>query len=122
MKYYIKVITGFRKEQEHSIPAEEAHKAYYLFNNPDARTTFSNGLALRGDQIKEIVPDYPTTMGWNPDYVLMSDDYKELAQQGVDRELRQLMSNAKDVAQHATPQELNLPLEEIIKSLPAHSK
>ena len=54
----IKLIVGFRRDQEHSIDADEAHKAYYLFLNPEKRGVFKSGLAIVGADIKEIVPDY----------------------------------------------------------------
>ena len=40
----IKIITGFRKDQYYTIDAEEAHKAYYLFLNPEERGVFNNGV------------------------------------------------------------------------------
>jgi len=110
MKYAIKLIVGFRRDQEHSIPATEAHKAYYLFNNPEARTTFSNGLAIKGDQIQEIVPDYHGTMGWSPTHILDNDDHNELTLNGVKQKLQFIMSEAKEIGTRGNKEELAQPL------------
>ena len=115
MKYFVKLICGYRRDQEHIIPAREAHKAYYLFNNPDKRSTFSNGLAIRGDQIQEIVPAYQHTMGWNEMHVLDQDDYNELAQRGVMSKMQRIMSAAKEIAQLGAPEDLNTPLAQLVR-------
>jgi hypothetical protein len=113
----IKVITGFRKEQHYTIDAEEAHKAYYLFLNPDKRGVFKNGVALIGQDIRGIEPDYHATMGWNPTYVLDSDDWNELRDKGVDRALKKVVSAAKDAAQLLPPEKMNLPLSALLPEL-----
>ncbi len=118
----IKLITGYRKDQEYSIDAEEAHKAYYLFNNPDTRTTFKDGLALKGSEIELIEPDYQGSMGWNPTHKLEADDYNEIRDKGIDRELRAIMSKANDLAKIATTQDLNLTLTEALKKYPQLDK
>lgn len=115
MKYQIKLITGFRKDQDRFIDAEEAHKAYYLFNNPEARTTFSNGLAIRGDEIKEILPDFIGTMGWNPTHQLDSDDWNEIRSLGVDTKLQKYLSVGKEVARMCAESDLHIPLSELVK-------
>jgi hypothetical protein len=115
MNYKIKLIVGFRRDQEHSVSAEEAHKAYYLFLNPEARSVFSNGLAIKGDQIQEIVPDYIGTMGWNPTYNLMNDDWSEIRDKGIDRKMNHYLSTAKEIAQIGDPTDLNQPLTELIE-------
>ena len=70
----IKIITGFRKDQYYTIDAEEAHKAYYLFLNPEERGVFNNGVAMIGKNVQGIEPDYHATMGWNSTHTLDSDD------------------------------------------------
>jgi len=110
----IKLIVGFRRDQEHSIPADEAHKAYYLFLHPDERGIFSNGLAIKGDQIQEIVPDYQGTMGWNPTHMLDSNDWNELREKGITDKMQRILSIGKEVAQKALPQEMNTPLSQLI--------
>jgi hypothetical protein len=114
----IKIIVGYRRDQEHSIPAEEAHKAYYLFLHPEQRGVFSTGLAIKGDQIQEIVPDWHGTMGWNPTHTLDSDDWNDIRVCRLDRHLCAAMTAAKEAAQIATPQELNLPLSQVLAKYP----
>lgn len=116
MKYKVKMIVGFRRDQEHSIDADEAHKAYYLFLNPEKRGVFGNGLAIIGSQIQEIVPDYQGTMGWNPTHVLDSDDWNEMRAKGVDTGIRDLLVEAKGVAYDGNLDELNKPLSELIEA------
>lgn len=101
MKYYIKVITGYREDQFVTIPMQEAHKAYYLFRNPEERGVFENGVALIGRNIQEIRPDYNATMGWLPTHELSGDDFLELREKGIDNKMRDLIQMAKDVAQMA---------------------
>lgn len=108
----IKIITGFRKDQHHTIDMDEAHKAYRLFMNPSERAIFKNGLALVGQNIQEILPDYNATMGWNPDHNLDSDDWNEIRSKGVDVKLRDVMLFAREVAINS-PEKTNLPLSEI---------
>jgi len=108
----VKIITGFRKDQHYTIEADEAHKAYFLFLNPEKRTVFKNGVALIGEKIQGIEPDYNATMGWNSDHVLDGDDFNDLRDKGIDRKLRDVLSFAKDIAQNQ-PEKINMPLSEI---------
>jgi len=125
MKYKIKIVARFRgaNETEYSIPAEEAHKAYYLFLNPDTRTIFSNGLALKGEDIDRIVPDYHGTMGWNKTHKLSDDDWNDLKAKGITDKLQSICSKAEKVARLQNPQ-LDKILQEAVKALPEllHSK
>lgn len=111
----IKIKTGFEKEQHYSIPDEEAHKAYYLFLHPEKRGTFNSGLALVGKHIQSIEPDYQGTMGWNSTHTLDEDDWNDIRNKGVDRKLRDVLSEAKKVA-YLIPNDLSLlqkPLSKI---------
>lgn len=117
MNYHIKIVTGFRQDQEHTIPAEEAHKAYYLFYNPDKRAVFNNGLALRGEDVKAILPDYHTTMGWHKTHKLGTYDYAELEEKRVDRKIREFLAQGKDVALHEPKEKLSLPLSQVRPAL-----
>jgi hypothetical protein len=110
----IKIISGFRDNQYYIIDANEAHKAYYLFNNPEARTTFSNGVALIGKNIQGIEPAYNETMGWNPTHKLDDYDWNELRAKGVDVKLRNILAEGKRIAYLAVenPQMLNKTLSE----------
>lgn len=111
----IKLIVGFRRDQEHSIDAEEAHKAYYLFLHPEARSVFANGLAIKGDQIQEIVPDYQGSMGWNPTHVLDHNDWNEIREKGVDISLRNKLTQGKEMAYVCEQTQLNTPLKELVE-------
>lgn len=115
----VKIITGFRKDQIYSIPAAEAHKAYFLFLNPEVRTVFSNGLAIKGSEIQRIEPDWQGTMGWNEAHVLDSDDWNEIHRSGKEKELLGALTAAQGVAKIGDPKDLNLPLAEAMKKYPA---
>lgn len=109
-KYKIKIVCGFRKEQEFTIDANEAHKAYYLFNNPDKRGTFDNGLAIKGSDIQRIEPDFNATMGWNHTNQLSGDDWNELHRIGVVQKLQNIMAGAKEIARIGNLADFKLPL------------
>lgn len=94
----IKIICGFRKEQEYTIDSEEAHKAYHLFLNPEKRSIFENGIAIKGSDIQAIVPDYHATMGWNKSHNLDAYDYGELKVTGIENKIRDLLYEAKNFA------------------------
>jgi len=94
----IKIVTGFRDDQFMIINAEEAHKAYYLFLHPEERAIFSNGVALIGKNINEIVPAWNETMGWNPTHKLDGYDWEEIRSKGIDRKLTNILSEAKQVS------------------------
>lgn len=108
----VKIITGFRKEQSYTIEADEAHKAYYLFIHPEERGVFKNGVALIGQHIQGIEPDYHATMNWNPAHILDADDWFELRQKGIDRQLRDVIELAATVAK-TQPDKISFPLSEI---------
>lgn len=114
----IKIVTGFRKDQAFPVGPEEAHKAYYLFFNPDARTMFANGVAIKGSDIDRIEPDYNAVMGWNATHSLNDDDMNEIRAEGVDARVHRLMALAGQVAKIGNEQDLNLPLSEVVKKYP----
>lgn len=113
-KYQIKIVCGYRKDQEFTINANEAHKAYYLFNNPDKRGVFNNGLAIRGSDIKRIEADYNATMGWNHTYQLSNDDWTELNNNGIADKLRDVLYIAKEVSKTAQPKDLATPMIDVV--------
>ncbi len=100
----IKVITGYRDDEYLTIESEEAHKAYYLFLNPDKRGIFSNGMALIGKDIRRIVPDYNASMGWNPSHKIDTDDWNEIRKNGIDKNINLALEKAKDIAYLMTSQ------------------
>lgn len=111
----ILIVTGFNDEQKYSIEAEEAHKAYYLFLNPESRGVFSNGLAIKGNQISQIIPDWHGTMGWNRTHKLDTYDWEDINNKGLDLAMSEMLGKAKEIAYLApsNPQLLNTPLNQI---------
>jgi hypothetical protein len=93
-----KIITGFRADQQFIIDADDVHKAYYLFINPEKRTIFSNGVAMIGQDIRGIEPAWNETMGWNPSHKLNGDDWNEIRQKGIDKEMKVIQETAKQLA------------------------
>lgn len=114
----IKLIMGFRRDQEYSIDAEEAHKAYYLFLHPESRGIFSNGLAVVGSNIQDIVPDYQGSMGWNPSYTLGDDDWNEIRAKGVDREIAKYLVAGKEIARLMRPDDMNTTVTQLLDKYP----
>ena len=109
---------GFRKDQEMTIEADEAHKAYHLFLNPEKRAIFGDGNAIKGSSIERIEPDYHSTMGWNKTHFLDNDDWNEIKQTGVDKELKTLLGDAKHIALNVKDDsQFKLPLDVLRKSL-----
>jgi len=123
-KFYIKVITGFREDQETSIPIQEAHKAYYLFKNPDARGVFDCGVALVGRNIQEIKPDYNKTMGWLDTHELDADDWKEIRKLRVEEKMRWLIEKAKQIGDviESKPEYMKLPMGEVLQEFKPNEK
>lgn len=111
----IKIITGFRDEQYYIINDDEAHKAYFLFNNPEARTIFENGVALIGKNIQGIEPAYNETMGWKPTHKLDANDWEEIRSKGIDNKLRNVLASGKEIAYLAEkkPEILQQKLSEV---------
>lgn len=94
----IKIVLGYRQDQEETIDADEAHKAYYLFLNPEERGVFKNGLAIVGKDIQRIVPDYHATMGWNPDWKMNGDDWNEVRGKEIDKKIKNILVEGKELA------------------------
>lgn len=117
----IKVITGFREDQYYVIDGNEAHKAYYLFMNPEERGVFKNGVALVGKTIQGIEPAWNETMGWNPTHKLDNEDWNEIYNKGIKPKMRELLSEAKRVMPLIEKNKalLQINLTEIIKELPS---
>jgi len=113
-KYKIKVVCGFRKDQEFTLDANEAHKAYYLFLNPEKRGTFNSGLALKGADIQRIEPDYHATAGYSVDYKLGGEDMRELAANGTITKLQAILVSAKEIARLGETADLTQPLHTLV--------
>lgn len=98
MKYKVKIITGFNNDQKYTIDADEVHKAYYLFRNPEKRGVFNSGLALIGKDIRAIQPDYHATMGWNDTHKLDDDDWNQLNGLKVVEKIKEIMGAGNMIA------------------------
>lgn len=116
----IKVIVGFREDQYYVIDGNEAHKAYYLFMNPEERGVFKNGVAVLGKNIQGIEPAWNETMGWNPTHELDDDDWNEIHKKGAQDKIRELLKEAKRVMPLVEQNKalLQINLSEIIKEIP----
>ena len=115
MELKIKIVAGFRPDQHYTIGADELHKAYYLFENPTERGIFNNGVAIRGQDIQTIEPDYQGTMEWNSTHKLDDDDMNEIRNKGIDRRMRTALIAGKEVARIANAEDLNVPLYKLVK-------
>jgi len=109
MNYKIKIITGYSDDQKFVIDMEEAHKAYYIFRNPEKRAIFSNGIALIGSNIRSIAPDWNGTMGWNETHKLDDYDWEEINGRGIKDKMYSLMGKAEDIAIKISNNEKLLP-------------
>ena len=119
MNLKIKIITGYRIDQEHTLDADEAHKAYYLFMNPDKRAIFRSGLAIKGTSIEAIEPDFHATMGWNSSHKLTGEDWNELRAKGIPERIQSVLEEARDILPRIEKEKelLSKPLSEIILKL-----
>lgn len=117
-KFKVKVVCGFRKEQEFTIDANEAHKAYYLFNHPEKRGTFNSGLAIKGSDIQRIEPDYNATMGWNHSHQITGDDWNEIHRTGISGKLLSILAGAKEIGRNGKIEDLQKPLIELREKYP----
>lgn len=113
-KYKIKVVCGYRKDQEFTLDANEAHKAYYLFEHPEKRGTFSNGLAIKGSDIQRIEPDYQATCGYSREYALKGEDMANLANDGTLDKLSGIMIAAREVARRGNLSDFQIPLHSLV--------
>ena len=114
----LKISTGFRKDQKFTIDAEEAHKAYYLFLNPEKRGIFNNGIALIGKQIQSIEPDYNATMCWNDTHVIDNDDWNQIHSEKIKEKMEKIMITAKEVVTkiNTNPELFNTPMSLLIEN------
>lgn len=115
-KFKIKIVCGFRKDQEFTIDANEAHKAYYLFEHPEKRGTFETGLALKGSDIQRIEPDWHATMGLNKEYTLVGEDWNEIHAKGYLAKMQTIMTSAREISRVGQPTDFQEPLSRLLKT------
>lgn len=115
-----KIITKrFGKEYEYAIDMDEAHKAWYLFFNPTARAVFNKGtLGLRGEDVVSVLIAPVDSMGWNPTHKMDEDDWNEVRRKGVDRELRDALASANQIARVCLPEDLSKTLDQLLEKYP----
>lgn len=113
----IKVRVGYRSDQYYVIPDEEAHVAYYLFAHQESRAVFSNGIAIRGEDIIGIEPAWNESLGWNPTHQLDGDDWNHIRGSGLEQKMRRRLETAKLVASKITPQDFRTPLPQLSSKL-----
>lgn len=94
----IKIKTGYGEHDFKIVSMQEAHKAYYLFLNPSARTIFSDGIGITGQNILGIEPDYHSAMGYNRSHRLDEDDWNDIRGKGIMEKIRDEMETAKNMA------------------------
>lgn len=97
-KRFYKILQGYEHERDIIIREDELERAYGLFML-GGRWIFSGG-AVDGKNIQTIVEDYHSTMGWNKEYKLGTDDYEQLGQLGVDGKMRKALESAKERAMY----------------------
>lgn len=97
MSYY-KIIHGFNIEDYIEIEESEVQKAFYCFLMKKD-SVFSGG-AVKGSLIQAIKPDFHRVMKWNRGYKLLSDDFEELANKGIDRKMQHFLSVEKEKVQY----------------------
>lgn len=109
----LKIITGLRQDQYFIIDSDEAHKAYYLFLNPEKRGVFENGVAIIGQDIRGIDPAWNESLGWNPTHKIDDDDWNYIREKGLDKEMREIQTKAKELAYSKNPDIFKLPMSEV---------
>lgn len=95
---YYKILQGYEHERDVIIREDELERAYGLFML-GGRWIFSGG-PVDGKNIQTIVEDYHSTMGWNKEYKLGTDDYAELSQKSIDRKMKNALGDAKERVQY----------------------
>jgi len=90
-----KALTGFGDEREVFFDETDLEKVQYAFLR-EKRLLLSNGQAIDGKYIQQIMPDWVRTMGWNTQHTLDADDMNEVKKSGVQDEAYQLLATAKE--------------------------
>lgn len=75
MKYF-RVYFGWGKDDFISIPETDLKKA--IKAQITGQVALLETGSLSGNEIKRIIPDYQREMGWNRDYDLGYEDYKQI--------------------------------------------
>lgn len=93
MKYF-KVKIGYRADDFISIESTELPKALKALVIGGAGVVIFKEGVVMGNHIMAIVPDYNRELGFNRDYVMTGEDYKQLGESKIDQ-YRMLMDEAR---------------------------
>lgn len=91
MKYY-RVKYGYGKDDFYSVDEDEMPKA--LAAQITGKVAILKEGTIAGNSIISIKPDYNRLMGYNREYELTSEDYKEIGRQNIE-EHEALLGEAK---------------------------
>lgn len=91
MKYY-RVKYGYGKDDFYSVPETDLAKALRAQVNGTIFACEEGTIA--GNSIMAIAPDYNRLMGYNRDYALTGEDYKEIGAKAVNAH-RNFLNNVK---------------------------
>jgi len=112
MKKSFKIKIGYGIDEFVSIEKSELAKAYYTFMTEGKMVT-NDGYGLRGRDIIRIEPNWNEVMGYNRDYRLGGEDYKEIGEKRMIH-AHMIMGKAKEIAKEVIEtKNLNLLSEEI---------
>lgn len=119
MAKHYKIVYGFGDDDYLPIIGDELPKAIALFMERTGRGVFSSG-AITGSDIKRIVPDWHTAMGWTKGYKLTTFDYQEI--KPLEEGYNNIYNKASKIAEFALSNNrrdlLALPASEAVKQIP----
>lgn len=119
MAKHYKIVYGFNDDDYLPIVGDELPKAIALFMERTGRGVFSTG-AIAGSDIKRIVPDWHTAMGYTKGYKLTTYDYQEI--KPLEESYNSIYEKSKSIAEYALKNHrqdlLSLPASEAIKQIP----
>ena len=90
-----KALTGFGEEREVFFDETDLEKVQYAFLR-EKRLLLSNGQAIDGKYIQQIMPDWVRSMGWNTAHTLDADDMNEIKASGIMSQAYQLLESSKE--------------------------
>ena len=120
-KLKFRVVYGYNAGQHVTVRKKDLPKLYVMFLNGTGRTVLENGIALRGEDIQRIEPDWNATMDWNATYRLMSDDFDQIGF-ALQEEAKQIMGEKREIAHYlirsGQEDKASLPMADMNQYLP----
>lgn len=113
-----KIVYGFEPDNYIPIEEDELEKATYA-HMIGGKAMFRAGSADFSRSGIFVQPDFNAAMGWHRGYKPMSDDFAEIEQNGIDRELTRFQAHVKERVEYlkANGQEnligKNVPIPEL---------